>query len=525
MKYLRCSAALAGATLVSYVAATVTMNMTRGPNLHRRNLAARDSITAVLNNNITGGSYYVEVNVGSPGQKQTMALDTGSSDVWLLSSTADLCTSAFLQAFLEDGCASTFDHNTSSTYKLDKQGRFSIRYVDQSGASGDYISDVFQIGGKTLETLEMGLAYESTVGTGLIGIGYSLNEASDARNSPSPFVYPSIIDTMLRQGLIDRRAYSLYLNDLNASTGSIIFGGLDADKYQGSLLHMPVVPTRLSNGSSLYLDLGVALTSFGITGQHGNTVNLTATGFKEVAILDSGTTITLLPTSIVANMYKKIGAVDDTNGTGVVFIDCAILKQSPDLTFNYGFGNDSGHSIVIPINEVVFDLKDYLSDPDTKLPPLPFKDPCAFGIYDGGSTGPYLLGDTFLRSAYVVYDLDDNVIAIAQTHFNSSSSNLVEFRANETGIPRVSGMASSVRLPGTGGGKTTTRAEGAETASAAGLVTTDSDRVLTGSTVVVTKATAKAVTTVTATRAGISTASQSKEATAGSVSTLMRREY
>jgi len=107
MKYLRSSAALAGATLLSYVAATVTMKMTRGPNLNRRNLAARDSITAVLNNNITGGSYYVEVNVGSPGQKQTMALDTGSSDVWLLSSMANLCTSAFLQGFLEDGCAST----------------------------------------------------------------------------------------------------------------------------------------------------------------------------------------------------------------------------------------------------------------------------------------------------------------------------------------------------------------------------------------------------------------------------------
>ena len=49
----------------------------------------------------------MEVNVGSPGQKQTLALDTGSSDVWLLSATADLCTDAYLQEDVGDGCAST----------------------------------------------------------------------------------------------------------------------------------------------------------------------------------------------------------------------------------------------------------------------------------------------------------------------------------------------------------------------------------------------------------------------------------
>ncbi|TVY87479.1 putative aspartic-type endopeptidase, partial [Lachnellula willkommii] len=519
MKSPRGLTALAGAILVSYTAATVTMNIARGPNLNRRSLAARDSITAVLNNNITGGSYYVDVNVGSPGQKQTVALDTGSSDVWLLSSTADLCTDPDLQETLGDGCTTTFDHSSSSTYKLVKQGGFDIQYVDQSGASGDYISDVVQIGGATIKTLEMGLGYKATIGTGLIGIGYSLNEASDSRHNAAPFTYPSIIDTMFSQGLIDRKAYSLYLNDLDASTGSIIFGGLDADKYHGDLLQMPVVPTRLRNGSSVYLDLGVALTSFGITGQQGNTVNLTSTGFKEVAILDSGTTITYLPTSLIAETYQKIGAVDDSNGTGIVYIDCDIMKQSPDLTFNYGFGGPSGLSIAIPINEVVFNLQDILSDPDTQLPTLPFSNPCAFGIYDGGSTGPYILGDTFLRSAYVVYDLENNVIAIAQTNFNSSSSSVVDFQASATGISRVSGLASSVDveatvtstgLPGIGGGKNTPSESGSDsrgaskTASVTGLVTTDAVGVLTGST------SAAKATSTTATSTPTSTASQSQ---------------
>ncbi|TVY31617.1 putative aspartic-type endopeptidase, partial [Lachnellula occidentalis] len=504
MKYSRASAALVATTLVSYVAATVTMNIARGPKLNRHSLAARGPITAVLRNSNTG-SYFVEVSVGSPGQKQTMILDTGSSDVWLLSSTADLCTDP-----RRDGCTSTFDHSNSSTYKVDKEGGFNISYVDKSGASGDYIWDDFQIDGATIKTLEMGLANKTTIGTGIIGIGYSMNEASDSSNSAAPFLYPSIIENLFSQGLIARKAYSLYLNDLDASTGSIIFGGIDADKYHGDLFQMPVVPSHFQNGSSVYLDLGVALTSFGITGQYGNTLNLTSTGFNEVGILDSGTTETYLPTSLVAKMYKGIGAIDDSNRTGNVYIDCDIKKQSPDLTINYGFGGPSGLSIAIPIHELVFDIQDFLANPHTKLPTLPFSKPCGFGIYDGGHTGPYLLGDTFVRSAYVVYDLEANVIAMAQTNFNSSSSCVVEFQANATGMPMVSGIPTVMKLAEVG---SENNGGGNETDSVTGIVATDTVGVLTGSTSVPPKTTA-AATTVTMTSARSSTTSQSQKATA-----------
>lgn len=83
------------------------MPIARSTNVNtKRSLTARGSVTAVLNNNVTGGSYYVEVNVGTPGQKQTLALDTGSSDVFMLSSTADLCTDPEIQQDVGTGCAS-----------------------------------------------------------------------------------------------------------------------------------------------------------------------------------------------------------------------------------------------------------------------------------------------------------------------------------------------------------------------------------------------------------------------------------
>jgi elongation factor G len=59
---------------------------------------------------------------------------------------------------------------------------------------------------------------------------------------------------------------------------------------------------------------------------------------------------------------------------------------------------------------------------------------CAFGIQNS-SSDPFLLGDTFLRSAYVVYDLVNNQIGMAQTDFNATASNIVAFESHGAQIP------------------------------------------------------------------------------------------
>lgn len=49
------------------------------------------SLTAL--NNITGGGYYSDFSVGTPPQTVSFLLDTGSSDTWVNSVDADLCSS------------------------------------------------------------------------------------------------------------------------------------------------------------------------------------------------------------------------------------------------------------------------------------------------------------------------------------------------------------------------------------------------------------------------------------------------
>ena len=107
------SAIVSVAALSSCAYAAVSMNIAKNPNATpklRRGLLPRASstITETLQNNATGGDYIAEVNVGSPAQKLTLLIDTGSSDVWMLAASADLCTDPELAAqSYQGGCTST----------------------------------------------------------------------------------------------------------------------------------------------------------------------------------------------------------------------------------------------------------------------------------------------------------------------------------------------------------------------------------------------------------------------------------
>jgi len=72
----------------------------------------------------------------------------------------------------------------------------------------------------------------------------------------------------------------------------------------------------------------------------------------------------------------------------------------------------------------------------------------------------------------VVYDLKNNVIAVAQTNFNSTTSNIVEFSGSMTGIPDVSGVASSAQVTETATGKAPVG--GSKTSSGAGKMSSSS---------------------------------------------------
>jgi hypothetical protein len=76
---------------------------------------------------------------------------------------------------------------------------------------------------------------------------------------------------------------------------------------------------------------------------------------------------------------------------------------------------------------------------------------CQLGIQPAGED-PTLFGDTFLRSAYAVYDLENNKIALAQTDFNSTGSNIVAFPSKGAAIPSATQASNDLAVTQTATG-------------------------------------------------------------------------
>lgn len=105
MKSFAFSAVVSIAALSSYADAAIKIGITKGTNTrHKRQLMPRSNIIEELGNNFTGQSYMATVTVGTPPQDISLAIDTGSSDTWVLDSEALLCTDADTQAEEGTGC-------------------------------------------------------------------------------------------------------------------------------------------------------------------------------------------------------------------------------------------------------------------------------------------------------------------------------------------------------------------------------------------------------------------------------------
>lgn len=171
----------------------------------------------------------------------------------------------------------------------------------------------------------------------------------------------------------------------------------------------------------------MAFTSLSATSSSG-TDQLTPANYAQAAILDSGTTITLLPDDLAEAVFQELGAVVSRQ-LGAVVVPCALANN--DGTLNYGFGGPGGPVIKVAVSDLVLPL---VLNSGRRPKFSDGSDACQLGIQPAGNL-PILLGDTFLRSAYAVYDLYNNRIALAQTDFNSTDSNVVAFASEGAQIP------------------------------------------------------------------------------------------
>lgn len=383
--------------------------------IQRDRLRRRGSVAADLDNEET--LYFINVTLGTPAQSLRLHIDTGSSDLWVNTPSSTLCRSRTSPC----SYAGAYTANSSSTYEY-IGSYFNISYVDGSGASGDYVSDTVSFGDNTtLSQLQFGVGYSSTSSQGILGIGYAVNEVQVGRAGKQ--AYNNLPAQLVADGRIASNAYSLWLNDLDANTGSILFGGVDTAQYVGQLKTLPVQKQAGQFSEFLVTLTGLQLGSATI-----------ASGLALAVLLDSGSSLTYLPDSSVETIYNEVGATFDSS-EGAAYVECSLAQLNTSLTFGF-----SALNISVGMDELVLDL--FTSS--GKRPQFSNgADACLFGIAPAGSS-TNVLGDTFLRSAYVVYDLSNNEISLAQTNFNATSNNVLEIATGTSSVPDATAVSNSV---------------------------------------------------------------------------------
>jgi hypothetical protein len=349
-------------------------------------------------------------------------IDTGSSDLWVNTPASNLCASS-----TDCALTGTYAANSSSTYQY-IASNFNISYVDGSGATGDYVSDTVTFAGHKLDRLQFGIGYSSSNAQGILGIGYPLNEVQVGRARLPPS--KNLPAQLVAEHTIQSNAYSIWLNDLDANTGNILFGGVDAAKYSPPLQLLPIESTHGVHGEFL-----ITLTNLQL-----GTTTIGRPDLALAVLLDTGSSLTYLPDALTQQIYTAVGAVLDSSGRAA-YVPCT-LATSPSTAANQPLHfTFTDPTISVAMNELVLDL--VLSS--GRRPTFDDGAPaCLFGIAPAGQ-GTYVLGDTFLRSAYVVYDLENHEVGLAPTRFNATATSVVEIGRGEDAVPGATRVRDPVR--------------------------------------------------------------------------------
>ena len=308
--------------------------------------------------------YHIDVNVGN--SKCTVSLDTGSLDLWVWGS---------------DGKGEGGHYDPSGGKNTGQ--KFEISYLDSTSSSGDYYTDSFGFNGENLlKDFQFGVvSLSNDNGYGILGIADRNQEASTSNGGSE---YDNLPWALKKAGVIKLASYSLWLNGGGLNQGTILFGGKDDSKYKGELTTYPID----KGGSGLAITLG----SMSIDGKSFDV--------GKPVLLDSGTTGGILPTEIMDyfDQIFKPNKVTPSNGLVERYIDC---DQPTDKFIEFDFGK----------NKIKASYKDVT---------MKFEEgKCMLGFTDYQDR--YILGDAFLRNAYVYYDLDAQEISLAQSQ-NSGGS-------------------------------------------------------------------------------------------------------
>lgn len=319
-----------------------------------------DTKAAGINQDGTDYSYFVQVELGSKKQKMYMLVDTGAGSSWVMSST---CKSA---ACLKHN---SFGAETSDTNEM-SGGDFSIAY-GSGNVKGKLTRDTVAVAGMSFK-YQFGLASETSTDfehfafDGILGLSMGKGASEN------------FLETLSKANQISQNTFAISLNRASdgANNGEIKFGGVNPSKYSGDIKYTAV--------GSATGDWAIPMDDMSFDGKKAGNGGV-------LAYIDTGTSFIFASSEMVKKLHAIIPGAQ--SGDGVTYnVPCDTTK-SISLTF-------SGVDYQIQ-------AKDWVSPKDNA-------GKCTSNIYGHEVVkNAWLMGDTFLKNVYAVFDKDKKQIGFA----------------------------------------------------------------------------------------------------------------
>ncbi|CAN3475291.1 secreted aspartic protease 5 [Diutina catenulata] len=305
---------------------------------------------------VPSGTYTVDLQFGSQKDPVTAQLDTGSADLWVDRPLHDVSKS-------KDAKKTT--------------GELNIEYVGGNKIHGPWVLDTVYLGNTKVTDVQFAVVDASIFPNhkALMGVGRKPIEATQEKYDNFPYV-------LKKDGIINRVAYSLYLNKRQSEKGNILFGGIDHAKVDGELVKFNSPQTRNAQP-------WVPTKAFKINGVSHDA--------KSDYLLDSGSILCNMDPDIVDEIAKLYAGAESLGNSYIV--DC---DQDPSKSFEVVF---DGLTIKIPITQFIWD--NFGS--------------CRLGATKKKENDLEVLGATFLQNVYAVFDWEENAISLAPAKYTDET--------------------------------------------------------------------------------------------------------
>ncbi|KAI9469823.1 MAG: aspartic peptidase domain-containing protein [Benjaminiella poitrasii] len=389
----------------------------RKVNLIHSSFAERSylGLTNIYNDNQV--QYLVNVQVGTPPQNFVVIVDTGSSLLWIPSTE---CPTS-------DCPLKKFNSSLSSTFSS-YNSEFEIFY-GRGYTKGIQAEDDVTLAGLTINNQQVGLATatEDTIAThtgvdgiganGILGLGFPDNNSLYHRNQISSVPFNMAAHNMLIEPIFSINTNSIYQDGWS---GEIILGGKNTSNYVGNITYLPVVPDSISGNYVLWQIDTQSIRCKSCKYNHDQaTVIYYNNSMPIVTSIDTGTTFSYMKDAYIRNILSDLTDSDHhvlDQHSGCYPIDCRYaFNKDHDARVDFAFATSNANQNVhfsIPVSELVEPLDNTNIRYATK---------CVFSICPSSNSNSILLGDSVIRSLYLVFDMAEYRIGIAPSLYTSST--------------------------------------------------------------------------------------------------------